>query len=185
VDAIRQAGLFLAALDRYTAELEARPAHALLGRGSIHAGTIAGGSAPSVYPDHCEVQLECRTMPGTDPEEVLARLGRIADELAVREPALDVALEITLARPGTEVALDAPLVQGLLAAGAAHGPRPSVQGMTAWVDAALLNESGTPAVCYGPGSIEQAHTVDEWIDTGEIVTCAAVLETFARGLAES
>jgi acetylornithine deacetylase len=57
--------------------------------------------------------------------------------------------------------------------------------MSAWVDAALLNESGTPAVCYGPGSIEQAHTVDEWIDTGEIVTCAAVLETFARGLAES
>ena len=55
--------------------------------------------------------------------------------------------------------------------------------MTAWVDAAFLNEAGTPAVCYGPGSIEQVHTDDEWIDVREIVTCATVLERFARSLA--
>jgi acetylornithine deacetylase len=54
--------------------------------------------------------------------------------------------------------------------------------MTGWVDAALLNESGVPAVCYGPGATEQAHTADEWIETREIVACADVLETFARSL---
>jgi len=184
VDAIRHAALFVVALDRYTAELRSRAPHPLLGHGSVHAGTIAGGSAASVYPDHCEVQLECRTMPGTDPEEVLAELGRLADELALREPALDVDLETVLARPGTEVDAESTLVRGLLKAGREHGVNPRVEGMTAWVDAALLNESGIPAVCYGPGSIEQAHTADEWIETGEIVTCAAVLETFARGLAK-
>jgi acetylornithine deacetylase len=83
-------------------------------------------------------------------------------------------------------------VQGLLAACAAEleagaeGVDPTVEGMTAWVDAAFLNEAGTPAVCFGPGSIAQAHSADEWIDPSEIVTCAAVLERFAREfLAES
>jgi acetylornithine deacetylase/succinyl-diaminopimelate desuccinylase-like protein len=107
---------------------------------------------------------------------------RVLDDLSAREPSLDASLEITLERPGTEVAGDSNLVRGLLEAGRAHGVPPTVAGMTAWVDAALLNESGTPAVCYGPGDTQQAHTADEWIETRQIVTCASVLETFAREL---
>ena len=49
-------------------------------------------------------------------------------------------------------------------------------------DAAFLNEAGIPAVCYGPGSIEQAHTDDEWVDIRQVHTCADVLEHFTRGL---
>jgi len=183
VDAIRHAALYVAALDRYTSVLLARPEHRLLGHGSLHAGTIVGGTAPSVYPDRCEVQLECRTMPGTPAERVLEELQEILGELAVREPALDASLEITLERPGTEVPVASELVRGLLAAGEAHGVPAAVQGMTAWVDAALLNEAGVTAVCYGPGDTEQAHTADEWIDVRQIATCADVLETFARSLA--
>ncbi|HUF75986.1 MAG TPA: M20/M25/M40 family metallo-hydrolase [Longimicrobiales bacterium] len=183
VDAIRHAALYVAALDRYVYELRARTRHPLLGHGSLHTGTITGGTAPSIYPDHCEVQLECRTLPGTGATEVVEEMQRVLDALAAREPSLDASLETVLERPGTEVPGDSGLVQGLLAAARAHELAPAVSGMTAWVDAALLNEAGTPAVCFGPGATEQAHTADEWIDTREIVTCADVLESFARGLA--
>jgi acetylornithine deacetylase len=183
VDAIRHAALYVAELDRYADDLRARPSHALLGHGSLHSGTIAGGTAPSVYPDQCEVQLECRTMPGMPAATVLAEMQQVLDDLHLREPSLDASLEVMLERPGTEVATESEIVRGLLSAGATHGVVPSVRGMTAWVDAALLNEAGVPAVCYGPGSTEQAHTADEWIETSEIRTCADVLETFARSLA--
>jgi acetylornithine deacetylase len=183
VDAIRHAALYVAALDRYVDDLRARPKHPLLGHGSLHAGRITGGTAPSVYPDQCEVQLECRTMPGTSAGEVVADMQRVLEDLHAAEPSLDASLEVTLARPGTEVPVESPLVRQLLAAGEAHGVAPVVEGMTAWVDAALLNEAGVPAVCYGPGATEQAHTADEWIDTRQIVVCADVLETFARRLA--
>lgn len=182
VDAIRHAALYVAALDRYVDDLRARPAHALLGHGSLHAGTIAGGTAPSVYPDQCEVQLECRTMPGMPPAQVLDEMRRVLEELSAREPSLDASLEMTLERPGSEVPVVSPLVRGLRAAAEANGAPAAIAGMTAWVDAALLNEAGVPAVCYGPGATEQAHTADEWIDTREIVMCARVLETFARSL---
>lgn len=183
VDAIRHAALYVAELDRYVARLGSRPGHPLLGHGSLHMGTIRGGTAPSVYPDYCEVQLECRTMPGTPAAAVVAELQQVLDELAAREPRFDATLEMTLERPGTEVAVESPLVQGLLEASREHGVPPVVEGMTAWVDAALLNESGIPAVCYGPGATEQAHTADEWIDTAQITKCTDVLESFARSLA--
>ncbi len=67
-----------------------------------------------------------------------------------------------------------------MAACVGEGVDPVLTGMTAWVDAAFLNQAGTPAVCFGPGSIAQAHCTDEWIDASEIMTCAAVLERFSH-----
>ena len=58
--------------------------------------------------------------------------------------------------------------------------RNRVEGMTAWVDAALLNEAGIPAVCFGPGSISKAHSADEWAPVDEIERCARILERFGR-----
>ena len=182
IDAIRHAALYLAELEGYAEELRRRPAHPLLEYGSFHAGTIRGGSAESVYPDRCELLLERRTMPGESPQEVVAEFQAALDTLERRDPTLSATLDMTLERPGTEVARDHLLVQGLLAAGEASGVEPIVEGMTAWVDAAFLNEAGIPAVCYGPGSIEQAHTDAEWVDVREIGTCADVLEQFARDL---
>lgn len=182
VDAIRHAGLYLAALDEYTTQLRSRPAHPLLEYGSFHAGTIRGGTAESVYPDACELLIERRTMPGEEPDTVVAEFERVLEQLRAREADVDARLDMTLARPGTEVDPESRLARGLLQAGRKHGVPPLVKGMTAWVDAAFLNEAGIPAVCYGPGSIEQAHTDDEWIDVGEIRTCTDVLETFARSL---
>ncbi len=122
-------------------------------------------------------------MPGASADTVRADLERVLSEVRAREPSLQGELEVTLARPGTEVPNDSALVRGLLAACEAHGVAPAVRGMTAWVDAAFLNEAGVPAVCFGPGSMAQAHTADEWIEVSEIATCADVLETFARRLA--
>lgn len=182
IDAIRHAGLYLAALDDYAAELDAREAHPLLGHGSFHGGTISGGVAESVYPDRCELLLERRTMPGEAPAAVVREFATVLETLKGHISDLDASLEMTLERPGTEVPGEHRLVQGLLEAGEAFGVPRVVEGMTAWVDAAFLNEAGVPAVCYGPGSIEQAHTDDEWVDVGEIRTCADVLERFARSL---
>jgi len=183
VDAIRHAGLYVAALDGYAARLRDAGKHPLLGHASFHAGTIEGGTAESVYPEACQLLLERRTLPGETSSGVLADFEEVLAGLAGREPSLAASLEVTLERPGTEVPVSSRLVQGLLEAGKAVGAPRSVAGMTAWVDAAFLNEAGIPAVCYGPGDIAQAHCADEWVEVAQIGTCADVLERFARNLA--
>lgn len=44
----------------------------------------------------------------------------------------------------------------------------------------LRNQLAVPTVIYGPGSIRQAHTADEWVEVGELVAAA---RTFARAYA--
>jgi acetylornithine deacetylase len=183
VDAIRHAARYLTMLESVQTELNAGEGHPLLGHGSFHAGTITGGSAASVYPEFCELVVERRTLPGEEREQVLGPFRATLEALGREEPELMAGLEVTLERPGTEVPGDSPLVTGLLRALSAHGVTPNVGGMTAWVDAAFLNEAGIPAVCFGPGSIEQAHTADEWVPIEEIRACARALADFSGSLA--
>jgi acetylornithine deacetylase len=180
IDAVRHAALYIAELEELTRKLAAAPSHPLLGQPSFHVGTIQGGSAPSVYPESCEVVLERRMLPGEDDADVEREFRAVLTALKAHVPEVDATIERTLARPGTEVGVATPLVRGLLEAASAEGVAPRVEGMTAWVDAALLNEAGIPAVCFGPGSISKAHSADEWAPVDEIERCARILERFGR-----
>ena len=77
-----------------------------------------------------------------------------------------------MVRGASDVPPDHPLCQALLQSMEEEGLPREVQGMTAWVDAAFLNASGIPAVCFGPGSIAQAHSADEWVSVTEIRVAA-------------
>lgn len=184
-DAIRGAGRILAGLDEYEAELARGEPHPLLGHGTIHAGTIRGGSAPSVYPAECEFVLEARTLPGEAPPDVLGRLERMAARaLDVEKDAgapLEVEVREELFRPGGEVPRDAAVVRELEHACRAEGLEPRIEGMSAWVESAWFVEAGIPALCFGPGSIADAHSSAESVPVEEIRGAARVLERFAGG----
>lgn len=184
IDAVRHAAAFVQALDALEERLESAPAHPLLGHGSVHVGTIAGGSAPSVYPERCTVVVERRTLPGEDAAGTLAEIEGLLQELGGRLPELDARARITLFRPGTEVPGEHPLVRRLQGVLTDHGRTAALAPMTAWVDAAFLNEAGIPAVCLGPGSIARAHTADEFVEIDEVVACTEILVDFLRGALE-
>lgn len=180
VDAIRHAGRFLARLDEIEATLARRDPHPLLGRGSIHAGTIEGGTAASVYPSSCRLVLERRTLPGESAEGVRSEVEYLLGRLRSEIPGLRADLDVLLHRNGSEIPTDHPLVTGLAAAAEGAGVPPRIEGMTAWVEAVVFNEGGTPALCFGPGRIEEAHSADESVDLAEVETAAAVLSAFVR-----
>ena len=180
VDAIAHMGHLLVAFEEEAERLRLDTGHELLGPASLHAGTIRGGSAPSVYPDRCHLVVERRTLPGETAATVMEEVGRVVAAARGRCPGLDASVAAGLFRAATEVPASSPLVTGLRGACARAGIPGDVRGMTAWVDACFLNESGTPAVCFGPGSIAQAHTADEWVSVSEVRMCARVLADFAR-----
>jgi len=81
------------------------------------------------------------------------------------------------------VMVDAPVVKALERALRDSGETVRVEGMTAWTDAALLNEAGIPAICYGPGDIARAHAAAEWIEIAEIERATRVLTSLAQSWA--
>jgi acetylornithine deacetylase len=179
IDAIQHAALVLTALDRLQREVLPTRTHPLLGRASLHASTITGGSGWSTYPDACTLRVERRTVPGETTASVLHEVEALLSELRRNDPTLSVTVHGGGQLP-SDVAVDAPLVQRLSgAAVAVRGTAPAVEGLSAWTDAALLNDAGIPAVCFGPGDIALAHAATEYVPLSEIDIATAVLTAFA------
>ncbi len=183
VDAIRHAGHFLAALDAFEEEtLVRRPPHPLLGRPSIHASLIDGGSGISTYPERCVLRLERRTLPGETDAQVHDEIRTVIDTVRATRPALDLAVTLDFAQPASDVAPDAAIVRALVdALGTAREAPTPLAGMSAWTDAALLNAAGIPTICFGPGDIGVAHAATEYVPLDEIARAAAVLEHLVAG----
>jgi acetylornithine deacetylase len=176
VDAITHAGLLLAELDAHARDVLVRRTHPLLGHASRHASTIEGGTAWSVYPDRCALRIERRTLPGEGAGAALAEVREACERLRARHASFDAAATLAFAQGPSDVPEDAPLVRALRGAMEGSGEAVRVEGLSAWTDAALLNEAGIPAICYGPGDIALAHAAAEWVELAEVERATAVLE---------
>jgi acetylornithine deacetylase len=179
VDAIRHAGLFLAELDRYDAETLTVRHHALLGRPSVHASMISGGTGMSTYPDRCALSIERRTIPGETGAQVLSEIQELRDRVRLAQPEFDGTVTVSLSQSPSDVALSAPIVRALDDTLAACELPKAFEGMSAWTDAALLNDAGIPAICFGPGDIALAHAAEEFVPRQEIEDATRVLAELA------
>jgi acetylornithine deacetylase len=155
-------GPFLIAVGALDAALEANE-HPLLGRGSVHASLIEGGTELSSYPASCTVKLERRTLPGETVAGVEAEIDRLLHGLEARRVTL-------LARDPFEIDPGEEIVRILTAeAGDAK-----VAGASYWADSGFISAAGIPTVLYGPGG-EGAHAVEEWVSLRDTATVARTL----------
>ena len=177
IDAILEAGAVLVELDRADRDLLRAHRHPLLGRASLHASSIQGGEGWSTYPDRCVIRVERRTLPGESREQPLTDVRDAIARAAKERPSLAAEARLVFSQDPSDVAPDAPVVRELTASLTDRGEPVAIGGMSAWTDAALLNDAGVPAICFGPGDIAHAHAAEEWIDVEEIERAAAVLET--------
>lgn len=162
-------------LDCHLGRALAQFVHPVLGRSTLNVGVIRGGSRPNIVPDCAEAEIDIRITP-----ELAAAGGalRLLREL-IEDHALSVSVVKSHENPPMETAADHPLVLALLAV----DERTQLAGAPWFSDAAHLAHGGVPSVCLGPGSIDQAHTVDEFIEVAELTRGAAFFETFIRQLA--
>lgn len=177
VDAILDAGIVLEELAALERDSLPSRRHPLLGRPSLHGSTIEGGTGWSTYPDRCVIRVERRTLPAEDADEPLAEVRAALARAQARRASLAAEARLVLAQAPSEVASSSPIVCALSTALIDRNERVTVGGMTAWTDAALLNDAGIPAICFGPGDIALAHAAEEWIDTREIERATDVLES--------
>ena len=62
-----------------------------LGPPTVNVALVAGGSAPNVVPDRCEVEIDRRIVPGEDdPDEVVEPFRRLVEKVAAEDPDVDI-----------------------------------------------------------------------------------------------
>ncbi len=130
----------------------------------LNAVFISGGVAGNVVPDSCEVQVNYRFAPDMPADDAAAHVASVFAGFEVE--ILDVA-------PGARPGLDAPVAAAFVAA-TGGTPRPKL----GWTDVARFAELGIPAVNYGPGISEIAHTPGEYVELPAIAACEQALRTW-------
>ena len=180
IDAITHAGLVLAELEKLERTRDAGTRHPLLGRGSLHASTIRGGVGMSTYPEECTLAIERRTLPGETSQKALEEVTDACAAVRVNHPQLDARVTLTTAQLPSDVPVDAAIVERLRGAMERENLPVRIEGLSAWTDAALLNEAGVPTICFGPGDIALAHAAEEFVQVEEIDVAKRVLTRVVR-----
>jgi acetylornithine deacetylase len=179
VDAIVKAAPVLAGIGALDARLIADTSHPLLGRGSVHAGTISGGIEPSSYPGRCTITVERRTLPGETEATFAGELAALLDTARAADPALEASFAITLVRaPFTVDAADEIVTVMREAAAGELGRVPEIAGASYWADAAFIAAAGIPTVMFGPVG-EGAHALEEWVSVSSTESVARTLTAVA------
>lgn len=157
--------------------------HPLVGSPTLTVTTIRGGTAQNVVPAECVITIDRRVAPGEDHGGLLFEFDELLD--ALRSDGLAVERgEPTLATAPLDTAWDHPVVQALgRARRKVIGEFGEAVGVTYGTDGSFFAPAGIPCVVFGPGSIDQAHSDEEWVGIEETAQAAEILAEVARELA--
>ncbi|MFC6952993.1 M20 family metallopeptidase [Halorubellus litoreus] len=175
-NAIDAARLLFDRVDEYDAELREREDD-LVGRGYASVTSVEAGTTGNmgVIPDTCEFLLDRRVLPGESIENVDAEVDDVL-AAAAREDDVDAERETVQYYESASIPADHALADLVRAETGDRAPS-DPWGMTAATDAREFVAAGIPAVVWGPGSLSQAHTVDEHVDLAEARDARGVLES--------
>jgi len=159
VNAIHQAGAVLDRLRAY--EPLVVDVDGLQYREGLNAVSITGGVAGNIIPDLATVSLNYRFAPSRDVD---------AAERLVRDLFEGFEVDVVDVAPAAAPGLAAPATRSFVAA-VGGDPQPKL----GWTDVARFAALGIPALNYGPGNPDVAHSRDEHVEVPLIHRCEDVL----------
>ncbi|MFI6444902.1 succinyl-diaminopimelate desuccinylase [Kitasatospora sp. NPDC050543] len=126
---------------------------------------VEGGVQGNVVPDRCVIRVNYRHAPGTSTEQATAEITALAPEAS--------AVRTLLSSPPARPELGHPLLRRLRdPAGLAVRPK------LGWTDVGRFAGHGIPAVNFGPGDPELAHSPYEVVDRASLEACRRALHGF-------
>jgi acetylornithine deacetylase len=169
----------LSVLEKYGREIVPTLAsHPLCGHPTLSVGLIGGGISVNTVPDRCTIEIDRRVLPVESAQAALDHcLAHLQKHLPETPLVHDAPYMLT---QGLLDANNSALCEQLTAVIRRHGGPGERIGVPFGTDAPHFAATGCPTVVFGPGSIDQAHTADEWIDLNQLRTAADILYDFAR-----
>jgi tripeptide aminopeptidase len=136
---------------------------------TANVGTIFGGSARNIVPEHCHLQAEARSY---DEGKLTAQVEHMTACFREAGRAAGAQVEVTVGRDYTAFALsdDAPVVRRAAAAARRLGLEPVTERGGGGSDANVFNERGIPSLNMATGAID-VHTPQEQLDIAAALRC--------------
>ena len=171
VNAIVAMAQVIEALDGYADILRNGPSHPLCGLATTNPGVISGGTIASTVPDVCRLEIDRRTLPGQTLGLVMAELHAVLAPLAEQGLRYEISAPTIMSNP-LDTPRDSPIVRAMTeAASAVSGKQVVATAFPAATDAPNL---GIPSVICGPGSLSDAHTLNEFVVIDDVVAAVKI-----------
>ena len=145
-------------------------AHFAVQTPTMNLGCIHGGDNPNRICGACELAFDLRALPGMSNDDLREEMQRRLQPVAERS---GVELEWQTHFPGVspfETEATSPLVET-----AERLTGSTSQAVAFATEAPFLQELGMETLVLGPGSIDQAHQVDEYLALDQIEPCLTLL----------
>ena len=169
-NAIHGAAPVLAALAAYTPrQVEV---DGLAYREGLNAVGVHGGVAGNVIPDECVIEIGFRFAPDRSEEQAAEHVRQVlAPALAETRAQFELTDSAPAARPGLDLPMAAQFV-------AATGKPPRAK--YGWTDVARFAGLGVPAVNFGPGDPNLAHTREEHVAPQDVLDAEKAVATWLK-----
>ena len=152
-----------------------RSSHPLLGHPTINVGTIRGGEKINVVPNLCEIEIDRRTLPGEDPDDIIREFVEQVGDLRDGGDELSVDIEDVECHLALETDPEARIVKVLKSCVAGRVGKSELKGVSYFSDAGPFSSAGISSVVFGPGDIEQAHTDDEYVELEQVFRATEII----------
>jgi acetylornithine deacetylase/succinyl-diaminopimelate desuccinylase family protein len=170
INAIHHMARLVVALEEYHRQIE-QTVHPLLGRATANVGLISGGVQVNFVPDRCVLEIDRRVLPGESHQEILEGYHLLIRKLEAEIPTASFELEPpNIQEPCLNTDSNHPVVQCAKSVLQQMRMDDSLRGVSYGSDAGRLQEAGIASILFGPGSIDQAHTADEYIEIDQVRT---------------
>lgn len=143
---------------------------------TIHVGLVKGGTAANIISRECRFFWDMRNMPDDDPKVYRDRFeafcrDEVLPEMRAVAPEADIVTTAHFANPGLRAepgSAAEELVRALTGDNAT--------GVVSYgTEAGQFQEAGFSTIICGPGSIDQAHQPNEYVERSQVEMCTATL----------
>ncbi len=151
---------------------------------TLHVGKISGGTAVNIIPELCEFEFEIRNIPGQDSRQIANKIEDFAKETLLPDMQVvssnsDIQWQVLAQFPGLDTPDSVPLNDWMKRVLNSDSPLGAVSYGT---EAGLFSDIGIPTIVCGPGSINQAHRPDEFVEISEIEACLGFMQSLVEHL---
>jgi acetylornithine deacetylase len=159
--------------------------HHLLGKSTLTCTMMRAGEGVNAVPGSARLTFDYRTLPGQVGKKIWLEVQSLAAGFATSLP---TGARVVVEPPfiddtlGMYVSASSEIVTSMQRVCDSFGMDRRPCGVAFGSDATKMTAAGIPSIIFGPGSIEQAHTANEFVSVAEVAKAAEMLAALARSL---
>ncbi|MDD7985929.1 M20/M25/M40 family metallo-hydrolase [Lentisphaera marina] len=158
-------------LEQYHQKIQAKK-HPILGSPSLSVGLIKGGTTVNTVPPSASIEIDRRLIPGENPDEIIQEIQTLVSTI----PGAKLSTPHVCSK-GFHIEQNSSVADKLGHACSCHNHQLLFTHAAFGTHAPFYSESSIPSLVFGPGSINKAHSKDEFVPLGELEKAYDIIKT--------